>query len=88
MLQKLKARYGFQCYTGRCLKHSKLAPGSVVELGKKNNPRKPRWCTLTEVREYVDDAFGDQKYIYYLRLPKHHFQHCDAKLMLIILRSK
>lgn len=35
MLQKLKARYGFQCCTGGCLKHSKLAPGNVVELGGK-----------------------------------------------------
>lgn len=39
MLQKLKARYGFQCCTGGCLKHSKLAPGNVGMLGDKEIPR-------------------------------------------------
>ena len=39
MLQKLKARYGFWCYTGRCLKHSKLAPGNIGIRGIKKIPR-------------------------------------------------
>lgn len=89
MLQKLKARYGFQCCTGSCLKHSKLAPGSVVELGgKRITPASQGGVRLRRLGNMLMMPSAIKNIFIIFACRKHHFQHCDAKLMLIILRSK
>ena len=89
MLQKLKARYGFWCYTGRCLKHSKLAPGNIGSLGDKEKS--------PAISKVVPDRGGfaiywmsltDSTYIPYVRIVEAPIQHCDAKVMLIYDCSK